>query len=41
VGEGAVIDREFNTIDVCILVVTDEVTDKYFNHYTRAAAPPG
>jgi putative hemolysin len=41
VGEGAVIDREFNTIDVCILVVTDEVTDKYFNHYTRAAVPPG
>jgi putative hemolysin len=39
VGEGAVIDREFNTIDVCILVVTDEVTDKYFNHYTRTAGP--
>ncbi|MBL8833493.1 MAG: GNAT family N-acetyltransferase, partial [Rhodospirillales bacterium] len=29
VGEGAVVDREFNTIDVCILVVTDAVTDKY------------
>jgi L-ornithine Nalpha-acyltransferase len=41
VGEGAVIDREFNTVDVCILVVTDEVTDKYFNHYTRTATPPG
>jgi L-ornithine Nalpha-acyltransferase len=41
VGEGAVIDREFNTIDVCILVVTDEVTDKYFNHYTRTAGPSG
>jgi putative hemolysin len=41
VGEGAVIDREFNTIDVCILVVTDEVTDKYFNHYFRTAASPG
>lgn len=41
VGDGAVIDREFNTIDVCILVVTDEVTDKYFNHYTRTAAPAG
>ncbi len=35
VGEGAVIDREFNTIDVCILVVTDSVTDKYFKHYSR------
>ncbi|MBL8830747.1 MAG: hemolysin-like protein, partial [Rhodospirillales bacterium] len=35
VGEGAVVDREFNTIDVCILVVTDAVTDKYFKHYSR------
>lgn len=35
VGEGAVIDREFNTTDVCIIVVTDRVTDKYFNHYQR------
>jgi len=37
VGEGAVVDREFNTTDVCIIVVTDRVTDKYFNHYRRAA----
>jgi len=35
VGEGAVIDHEFNTVDVCILVVTDTVTDKYFKHYSR------
>jgi putative hemolysin len=35
VGEGAVIDEQFNTIDVCIIVVTDQVTDKYFNHYRR------
>jgi putative hemolysin len=35
VGEGAVVDREFNTTDVCILVVTDSVTDKYFKHYSR------
>jgi putative hemolysin len=33
VGEGAVIDPQFNTTDVCIIVVTDRVTDKYFNHY--------
>jgi putative hemolysin len=33
IGEGAVIDREFNTTDVCIIVVTDRITDKYFNHY--------
>jgi len=37
VGEGAVIDRQFNTTDVCIIVVTDRVTDKYFNHYRRTA----
>jgi putative hemolysin len=35
VGDGAVIDEQFNTIDVCIVVVTDRVTDKYFNHYQR------
>ncbi|MGH9207416.1 MAG: GNAT family N-acetyltransferase, partial [Acidimicrobiales bacterium] len=33
IGEGAVIDRDFNTTDVCIIVVTDNITDKYFNHY--------
>lgn len=33
IGEGAVIDRDFNTVDVCIIVVTDGITDKYFNHY--------
>ena len=35
VGDGAVIDHDFNTVDVCILVVTDTVTDKYFKHYSR------
>jgi L-ornithine Nalpha-acyltransferase len=35
VGEGAVIDHQFNTTDVCIIVVTDRVTEKYFNHYQR------
>jgi putative hemolysin len=37
IGEGAVIDRDFNTTDVCIIVVTDRITDKYFNHYIRTA----
>ena len=36
VGEGAVVDTQFNSTDVCIIVVTDRVTDKYFNHYRRA-----
>ena len=38
IGEGAVIDHEFNTIDICIIVVTDQITDKYFNHYQRNLA---
>jgi len=36
IGEGAVIDYEFATTDVCIIVVTDRITDKYFNHYIRS-----
>jgi len=35
VGDGAVIDPQFNTTDVCLIVVTDRITDKYFNHYQR------
>ena len=35
VGDGAVIDHEFGTVDVSILVVTDLVTSKYAKHYTR------
>jgi putative hemolysin len=37
VGEGAVIDDQFNTTDVCIVVKTDQVTDKYYRHYERVA----
>lgn len=37
IGDGAVIDHQFNTIDVCIVVKTDLVTDKYFKHYERTA----
>lgn len=35
VGDGAVIDHSFNTIDVAIVVKTDLVTDKYYRHYER------
>jgi len=35
VGEGAVVDEQFNTTDVCIIVKTDLVTGKYIRHYTR------
>jgi putative hemolysin len=37
VGDGAVIDRQFNTTDVCIIVQTDLVTEKYYKHYERQA----
>ena len=36
VGDGAVIDEQFNTTDVVIVVKTDLVTDKYYRHYERA-----
>lgn len=35
VGEGAVIDHDFGTTDVCVVVKTESVTDRYFRHYTR------
>jgi len=37
VGDGAVIDADFNTVDVCIVVKTDLVTEKYSRHYVRKA----
>jgi L-ornithine Nalpha-acyltransferase len=37
VGDGAVIDAQFNTTDVCIVVKTDLVTEKYAKHYERTA----
>lgn len=35
VGDGAVVDPEFGTTDVCVVVKTDWVTDKYLRHYKR------
>ncbi len=35
VGDGAVIDPQFNTTDVAVIVQTDLVTDKYYKHYER------
>jgi putative hemolysin len=35
VGDGAVVDQQFNTTDVAIIVKTDMITDKYFRHYER------
>lgn len=33
VGDGAVIDPQFHTTDVCMIVKTDLVTQKYHRHY--------
>ncbi len=41
VGDGAVIDYEFNTIDVAIIVKTDLITDKYAKHYERRRGDGG
>jgi putative hemolysin len=37
VGDGAVIDSQFNTTDVAIVVQTGLITEKYFRHYERQA----
>lgn len=35
IGEGAVIDYDFGTTDVCVVVKTEWVTDRYYRHYMR------
>jgi putative hemolysin len=35
VGDGAVIDHQFNTTDVCVIVKTELVSGKYVKHYNR------
>jgi putative hemolysin len=35
IGDGAVIDTQFNTTDVAVVVKTDLITDKYYRHYER------
>lgn len=38
VGDGAVVDHQFNTTDVCIIMPTHLVTEKYFKHYQRVTS---
>lgn len=35
VGDGAVIDTQFNTVDVAIVVKSDLITERYSKHYER------
>lgn len=41
IGDGAVIDEQFNTTDVCVVVKTDLVTEKYYRHYRRTTSETG
>jgi putative hemolysin len=41
VGDGAVVDEQFGTVDVCIVVVTNRVTARYIRHYAGGQAPAG
>lgn len=40
VGDGAVIDHQFNTVDVCIVVETERLARKYARHYIEQTERP-
>lgn len=39
VGDGAVVDHQFNTTDVCVIVQTNRLTEKYRRHYRPSGTP--
>ena len=39
VGDGAFIDTQFNSIDVCIILKTEMMTERYSQRYTHSSAP--
>ncbi len=41
VGRGAVIDHRFNTIDVCVVLESDRLTERYRRHYITHSDPGG
>ena len=41
VGEGAVVDYDFGTTDVCVVVKTEQVTERYYRHYHREDSAKG
>ncbi|WP_193366687.1 GNAT family N-acetyltransferase [Pelagibius marinus] len=41
VGDGAVVDPDFGTTDVCVVVKTEMVTRRYLRHYKREDAGNG
>lgn len=40
VGDGAVIDHQFNTIDICVIVKTDLLTAQYYKQFVDNAPSP-
>lgn len=40
VGEGAVIDRQFNTTDVMIIFPVSEINERYFSRFSRVVDKP-
>ncbi len=40
IGDGAYVDYQFNTTDVCIVLPTDKVTSRYIKHYERKTQRP-
>lgn len=41
VGEGAFVDRGFNTVDVCLIMDTKTMSARHLEFYTRKSARPG
>ncbi|MFQ5958042.1 MAG: GNAT family N-acetyltransferase [Alphaproteobacteria bacterium] len=41
VGDGAVIDHQFHTIDVCVVLLTNQVTEKFRHRYEGGTGEPG
>ncbi len=39
VGDGAYIDRDFNTVDVCLIMETSRIADRYRKFYTGKTSP--
>jgi putative hemolysin len=39
VGDGAIIDHDFNTIDVCIVLPTTRLHDRYLRHFASPEKP--
>jgi putative hemolysin len=37
IGEGAFVDHDFNTIDVCIIMPVEQITGRYLSRFSAAA----